>query len=84
MDQVLIRMVADPAPVPEVIFVGSQDKAEAMLFRIMYNAEGGYGKVEDEFGLHITVNETRSEIQGKRHVPVIKEVHYFLQLAKGN
>ena len=84
MDKVLIRMVADPAPVPEVIFVGSQDKAEAMLFRIMYNAEGGYGKVEDEFGLHITVNETHTEVKGKKSVPVIKEVHYFLQNAKGN
>ena len=82
MNKVLIRMIADPAPIPEVVFVGSQDKAEAMLFRIIYNAEGGYGKVEDEFGLHITVNETRSEVQGKRHVPVIKEVHYFLQNAK--
>ena len=82
MDKVLIRMIADPAPVPEVVFVGPQDKAEAMLFRVMYNAEGGYGKVEDEFGLHITVNETRSEVQGKKCVPVIKEVHYFLQNAK--
>ena len=84
MEKVLIRMVADPAPVPEVVFVGSQDKAEAILFRIIYNAEGGYGKVENEYGLHITVNETRTEVQGKRHVPVIKEVHYFLQNVKGN
>lgn len=45
MDQVLIRMIADAAPIPEVIFVGPQDMAEAMLFRIMYNAEGGYGRV---------------------------------------
>jgi hypothetical protein len=84
MDKVLIRMIADPAPVPEVIFVGSQDKAEAMLFRVMYNAEGGYGRVENEHGIHITVNETRTEVQGKKSVPVIKEVHYFLQNAKGN
>ena len=82
MDKVLIRMIADPAPVPEVIFVGSQDKAEAMLFRAMYNAEGGYGTVENEYGIHITVNETRTEVQGKKSVPVIKEVHYFLQNAK--
>lgn len=84
MDKVLIRMFADPAPVPEVIFVGSQDKAEAMLFRVMYNAEGGYGRVENENGIHITVNETHTEVQGKKSVPVIKEVHYFLQNAKGN
>lgn len=82
MDKVLIRMFAAEAPKPEVIFVGSQDKAEAILFRVIYNAEGGYGRVEDENGIHITVNETRSEIQGKKHVPVIKEVHYFLQNAK--
>lgn len=84
MDKVLIRMIASEAPKPEVIFVGSQDKAEAMLFRVMYNAEGGYGRVEDENGIHITVNESRTEVQGKKSVPVIKEVHYFLQNAKGN
>lgn len=84
MDKVLIRMVADPAPIPEVIFVGSQDKAEAMLFRIIYNAEGGFGKVENEFGTCVTVNETHSEIQGRKTVPVIKEVHYFLQTARNN
>jgi hypothetical protein len=50
----------------------------------MYNAEGGYGRVENEFGIHITVNETRTEVQGKKSVPVIKEVHYFLQNAKMN
>ena len=82
MDKVLIRMFADPAPVPEVIFVGPQDKAEAMLFRVMYNAEGGYGRVENKFGIHISVNETHTEIQGKKSVPVVKEVHYFLQNAK--
>lgn len=82
MDKVLIRMFADPAPVPEVIFVGSQDKAEAMLFRVIYNAEGGYGRVENKLGIHITVNETHTEVQGKKSVPVIKEVHYFLQNAK--
>lgn len=82
MDKVLIRMIADPAPVPEVIFVGSQDKAEAMLFRKIYNAEGGYGRVENHFGIHITVNETLTEVQGKKSVPVIKEVHYFIQNAK--
>ena len=81
MDKVLIRMFADPAPVPEVIFVGPQDKAEAMLFRVMYNAEGGYGRVDNKFGIHITVNETHTEVQGKKSVPVIKEVHYFLQNA---
>ena len=82
MNKVLIRMIADPTPVPEVIFVGSQDKAEAMLFRAMYNAEGGYGRVNDKHGVHITVNETHTEVQGKKSVPVIKEVHYFLQNAK--
>lgn len=82
MNKVLIRMIAAEAPRPEVIFVGSQDKAEAMLFRIIYNAEGGYGKVEDENGIHITVNETRMEGWGKKNTPVIKEVHYFLQNAK--
>lgn len=82
MDKVLIRMIADPTPMPEVIFVGPKDKAEAMLFRIIYNAEGGYEKADDEFGIHITVNETRTEVQGKKSVPVIKEVHYFLQTAK--
>lgn len=79
MDKVLIRMLAAEAPTPEVIFVGPQDKAEAMLFRVIYNAEGGYGKVEDENGIHITVNEIRF---GKRNTQVIKEVHYFLQNAK--
>ena len=82
MNKVLIRMIAADAPVPEVIFVGPQDKAEAMLFRIIYSAEGGYGKVEDEYGIHITVNETRMEGCGKKNMPVIKEVHYFLQNAK--
>ena len=82
MNKVLIRMIADHTPVPEVIFVGSQDKAEAMLFRAMYNAEGGYGRVNDKHGVHITVNETHTEVQGKKSVPVIKEVHYFLQNAK--
>lgn len=82
MDKVLIRMFADPAPVPEVIFVGPQDKAEAMLFRVMYNAEGGYGRVDNKFGIHISVNETHTEVQGKKSVLVVKEVHYFLQNAK--
>ena len=82
MDKVLIRMFADPAPVPEVIFVGPQDKAEAMLFRVMYNAEGGYARVNNNLGIHISVNESRTEVQGKKSVPVIKEVHYFLQNAK--
>ena len=79
MDKVLIRMIATEAPIPEVIFVGPQDKAKAMLFRVIYNAESGYGKVEDENGIHITVNEIRF---GKRNTQVIKEVHYFLQNAK--
>ena len=35
MDKVLIRMIASDTPVPEVIFAGPQDKAEAMLFRII-------------------------------------------------
>jgi len=86
MDKVLIRMVAAEAPKPEVIFVGSADNAEAMLFRAIYNAEGGFGKVEDELGIHITVNETCTEIHTdtkyKKIVPSIKEVHYFLQNAK--
>ena len=82
MNKVLIRMIAAEAPSPEVIFVGPQDKAEAMLFRIIYNAEGGYNKVDDEYGIHIIVNESRTGVQGKKSVPVIKEVHYFLQLAK--
>ena len=81
MTKVLIRMIAEETPKPEVIFVGPQDKAEAMLFRAIYNAEGGYGKVEDESGIHITVNEIRF---GKRNTQVIKEVHYFLQDAKTN
>lgn len=82
MDKVLIRMVVDTNPVPEVIFVGFQDKSEALLFKIIYNAEGGYKRVDDEFGIHIVVNETRNEVQGKKSVPVIKEVHYFLQNVK--
>lgn len=82
MDKVLIRMVADTNPVPEVIFVGFQDKSEALLFNIIYNAEGGYKRVDDEFGIHVVVNETRNEVQGKKSVPVIKEVHYFLQNVK--
>lgn len=82
MDKVLIRMIADAAPVPEVIFVGPQNMAEARLFRVMYNSERGYGRVENKFGIHITVNETHTEVQGKKSVPVIKEVHYFLQDAK--
>lgn len=84
MDKVLIRMIASATPVPEVIFAGPQDKAEAMLFRIIYNAEGGYGRVDNEYGIHITVNEARTECCGKKNVPVIKEVHYFLQNAKMN
>lgn len=82
MNKVLIRMIAAPAPVPEVIFVGPQDKAEAMLFRVIYNAEGGYGRVDNHLGIHITVNETHTKVQGKKSVPVIEEVHYFLQNAK--
>ena len=82
MNMVLIRMIAAEAPRPEVLFVGPRDKAEALLFRAIYNAEGGYGKVDDKDGIHITVNETRMEGWGKKSTPVIKEVHYFLQLAK--
>lgn len=82
MNKVLIRMIAAEAPKPEVLFVGPQDKAEAMLFRIMYNAEGGYGRVEDDNGIHIKVNETRMEGWGEKNTPVIKEVHYFLQTAR--
>ena len=78
MDKVLIRMIAGDNPVPEVIFVGFQDKSEAILFKIIFNAEGGYKKIEDENGIHIVVNE----VQGKKCVPVIKEVHYFLQNVK--
>ena len=84
MDKVLIRMIAAEAPKPEVLFVGSKDKAEAMLFRVIYNAEGGYGKVKDEQGIHITVNEVRTEVQGNLSIQVIKEVHYFLQNARNN
>ena len=82
MDKVLIRMIAGDNPVPEVIFVGFHDKSEAILFKIIFNAEGGYKKVEDENGIHIVVNETLTEVQGKKRVPVIKEVHYFLQNVK--
>lgn len=82
MNMVLIRMIAAEAPRPEVLFVGTRDKAESMLFRVMYNAEGGYGKVEDKEGIHITVKENHMEGWGKKTTPVIKEVHYFLQLAK--
>ena len=81
MDKVLIRMIAGDNPVPEVIFVGFQDKSEAILFKIILNAEGGY-RVYDEFGIYIVVNETRNEVQGNKSVPVIKEVHYFLQNVK--
>ena len=82
MDKVLIRMIAGDNPVPEVIFVGFQDKSEAILLRIILNAEGGYKRIEDENGIHIVVNETRNEVQDKKSVPVIKEVHYFLQNVK--
>ena len=53
-----------------------------MLFRVMYNATAGYGKVEDKNGIHITVNENHMEGWDKKNTPVIKEVHYFLQVAK--
>ena len=82
MDKVLIRMIAGDNSVPEVIFVGFQDKSEAILFKIILNSEGGYKRIEDENGIHIVVNETRTEVQGKKCVPVIKEVHYFLQNVK--
>lgn len=82
MDKILIRMIADANPVPEVVFVGVQDKSEALLFRIIYNAKGGYKKVEDENCIHIVVNEALSEVHGKKCDPVIKEVHYFLQNVK--
>lgn len=79
MNKVLIRMIAD---VPEVIFVGPQDKAEAMLFRVIYNAESGFEKVEDEYGIHIMVNETHTKVEGRKCVPVMEKVHYFLQNEK--
>ena len=82
MDKVLIRMIAGDNPVPEVIFVGFQDKSEAILFKIIFNAEGGYKRIEDENCIHIVVNETQTEVQGRKCVPVIKEVHYFLQNVK--
>ena len=44
MDKVLIRMIAGDNPVPEVIFVGFQDKSESLLFKIILNAEGGLQK----------------------------------------
>ena len=37
MDKVLIRMIAGDNPVPEVIFIGFQDKSEALLFKIIIN-----------------------------------------------
>ena len=82
MAKVLIRMIAGDNPVPEVIFIGFQDKSEALLFKIIINAEGGYKRIEDENGIHIVVNETQTEVQGRKCVPVIKEVHYFLQNVK--
>jgi hypothetical protein len=91
MDKVLIRMpadgiiarTADEICSPEIIFVGNQDTAEAKLFRIITNAENGsYKRVADEIGIHIIVNETQMELQGRKSVPVIKEEHYFLQNAK--
>ena len=82
MDKVLIRMIAGDNPVPEVIFVGFQDKSEALLFKIIFNAEDGCKKIEDENGIHIVVNESLTEVQGRKCVPVIKEVHYFLQNVK--
>ena len=82
MDKVLIRMVADTNPVPEVIFVGFQDKSEAILFKIILTPEGGYKRIEDENGIHIVVNESLTEVQSRKCVPVIKEVHYFLQNVK--
>ena len=82
MNKVLIRIIAGPTLDPKVIFVGPQDKAEAMLFRVIYNAESGYEKVEDEYGIHVIVNETNTKVQGRKCVPVREEVHYFLQNAK--
>lgn len=79
MDKVLIRMIAGDNPVPEVIFVGFQDKSEALLLNIILNAKGGYKRIEDENGIHIVVNEICTEVQGMKCAPVIKEVHYFLQ-----
>ena len=79
MNKVLIRTIAD---VPEVIFVGPQDKAEAMLFRVIYNAESGFEKVKDKYGIHIMVNETHTKVEGRKCVSVMEKVHYFLQNEK--
>ena len=75
-EKVILKMTENS---PEVVFVGSKEKAEAMMFRIIMNSEAPFIRKDNDYGIEIVVKETHSEVQGRRHVPVSKDVRYFMQ-----
>ena len=75
-DKVIMKMIDGQ---PQVVFVGSKEKAEAMMFRIIMNSEAPFIRKDNDYGIEIVVKETHSEVQGRKNVPVPRDVRYFMQ-----
>lgn len=77
-NKVIIKMVDNN---PVVVFAGSKEKAEAILFRVIMKSNEPIVKNENNFGIEFSINETYYVNAGKKSVPVTKPVKYFLQYA---
>ena len=80
-DKVIFKMVENS---PKVVFVGPQEKAEAMMYRIIMNSEVPFIRKENAFGIEIVVKEMHSEVQGRKSVSVTRDVRYFMQTYREN
>lgn len=80
MNEKVILKMSDNSP--EVVFVGSKEKAESMMFRIIMNSEAPFIKKDNDYGIEIVVKETHSEVQGRKSVPVTRDVRYFMQMVR--
>jgi hypothetical protein len=77
----IIRMTENQ---PQIIYIGNKETAESKLFRILMNSKTPFVKKDNDYGIEVEVTETRTEIQGKRHVPVTKAARYFMQTLPEN
>jgi hypothetical protein len=82
MNETIIMKMLDDSP--DVVFVGTKEKAEAMMFRIIMNSEAPFIKKDNDYGIEIVVKETHSEVQGRKSVHVPRDVRYFMQTYVGN
>lgn len=68
-----------PGGKPTVKFTGSEAEAKAMMFHVIMNSENGFKKEANDEGYEIMVTESVMEMNGGRKpVPVMKEVTYYL------